>query len=238
MPRYQYVKSQPKRPMRRSIFVSFFLIGIGLGMVMWVSWPILSFRLFTAPLFVDIVSPVAERRSKVSGGTKERADLVYAASVDYTNENTWFPQKPQKKVNTKVTAYRLSIPKLTIKDSLVIIGGDNLNKSLIHYGGTAFPGQNGNAVIFGHSILPQFFDPRNYKSIFSTLPTLAIGDDLSITYDGVTYRYKVEEMVVRSPEDLSILEQPMDDSYVTLVTCVPPGTYWERLNVKARLVKI
>jgi len=44
-------------------------------------------------------------------------------------------------------------------------------------------------------------------------------------------------MVEVEPEDLSILEQRFDDSYLTLVTCVPPGTYLRRLVVRARLVK-
>jgi len=40
-------------------------------------------------------------------------------------------------------------------------------------------------------------------------------------------------MTVSDPTDLSALEQTFDDSYLTLVTCVPPGTTWERLRVEA-----
>jgi len=99
-------------------------------------------------------------------------------------------------------------------------------------------------VIFGHSTLPQFYNPTDYHTIFSLLPSLRAtsdlkdGDDIFITYDGATYHYSVSDMVVTTPEDLSSLEQRYDDSYVTLVTCVPPGTYWQRLNVKARLMPL
>ena len=61
---------------------------------------------------------------------------------------------------------------------------------------------------------------------------------MNITYDGVAYRYVIYEMVVTDPNDLSVLEQRFDDSYITLVTCVPPGTYWKRLNVKAKLATL
>jgi len=47
----------------------------------------------------------------------------------------------------------------------------------------------------------------------------------------------VEKMIEVSPRDLSILAQRYDDSYLTLITCVPPGTYFKRLIVRARLAK-
>jgi len=236
MPLYRYVKYHHHSPMRRSIIISLFFMSVGGSILMWAVWPILSFHFIASPIFALVTSPLGN-----SG--KSSSDLVYAQSMttstqDYTNANTWFPLKPQKKVQAKVTAYKLSIPKLQIKNALVVIGGNDLNHEVVHYGGTAFPGENGNAAIFGHSVLPQFFDPKNYKTIFSTLPTLLIGDDILLTYDDVTYRYNVENITVRNPDDLSMLEQQYDDSYITLVTCVPPGTYWQRLHVRARLNKI
>lgn len=198
---------------------------MGLAILTWAIWPIVSFALFTAPMLGGVVSPVQD-------------GFVSAASPDYTNANVWFPTSPQKKVVSKVTAYTLSISRLAIKDALVIISGDDLNKSLIHYGGTGLPGEYGTAVVFGHSVLPQFYSPTNYKTIFSTLPTMKIGDEIFVRYDGVEYRYVVYEMLVTEANDLTPLAQRFDGSYVTLITCVPPGTYWKRLNVRARLEKI
>ena len=144
-----------------------------------------------------------------------------------------------EKIVSPVNSYSLSIPTLELLNATVIISGDDLSKSLIHYGGTSLPGEYGNAVIFGHSTLPQFFKgTKEYKSIFSTLPLIKIGDDVTITFDGISYTYRVFDKVVVDPNDLSPLEQHFDDSYITIVTCVPPGTYLYRLNVKARLVRI
>lgn len=237
---YQYIKAQPKRPMSRPIAVSYTLMSIGAIILLWTAWPILSFTLVQKAMFSSRVSPLADE--SLEGSSLVFSPVVLAAqtedAVDYTNANIWFPTKPQKKVVAPVTSYTMTIPKLKIKDALVVIGGDDLNKSLVHYGGTGLPGEYGTTVIFGHSTLPQFYNPQNYRTIFSLLPTLDIGDEFFVSYDGITYRYVIEEMIVTAPNDLTPLEQRFDDSHVTLVTCVPPGTYWQRLNVRARLSQV
>jgi sortase A len=231
MPLYRYVKAIPKKPVKRSVYVSYGLIGTGVLILLWTLWPILSFSTFTGSL-AKTVSPVG-----VNGVFSGRTLTPIAQAADIQNPNTWFPTSPQKKVTAKVNTYTLSIPKLKITNALVTISGDDLGVSLVHYGGTPLPGQYGNAVIFGHSTLPQFFNATNYKTIFSFLPTIIIGDEIDVTYDGVKYKYVVYDMVVVEPTDLSPLEQRFDDSYMTIITCVPPGTYWKRLNVKAKIVK-
>lgn len=203
---------------------------MGVVILVWTVWPILSFSSLSEQL-VKTVSPVSDGVNIL----RPRASLLQAA--DFQNPNTWFPTKPQKKVTAIVNTYTISIPRLKIKDSLVTVAGDDLSVSLVHYGGTPLPGQFGNTVIFGHSTLPQFFHISNYKTIFSFLPSMKIGDEISIHFDNMDYRYIVYDMVVVEPTDLSPLEQKFDDSYLTLITCVPPGTYWKRLNVKARLAR-
>lgn len=233
---YRFIKSAPKKARRTSLFLSFLLMGIGMVLIVWTVWPILSFILIDQSILVKTVSPLAD----AMGGSKPLNPVAYAAgSSDFTNANVWFPTKPQKKIVAPVNSYTISIPSLGLLDATVIIAGDDLAKSLVHYGGTSLPGEYGNAVIFGHSTLPQFFKgTKEYKSIFATLPTIKIGDDIIITYDGVAYTYRVFDKVVVDPNDLSPLEQHFDDSYITVVTCVPPGTYLYRLNVKARLLRI
>jgi sortase A len=107
---------------------------------------------------------------------------------------------------------------------------------MVHYLGTALPGQLGNAVIFCHSVLPQFFNPRNYKTICSTLPMLKKGDRVIVNFDGIEYQYRVYEMLEVGPDDVTVLEQHHDNSYLSMITCVPPGTYLRRLIVRAELV--
>lgn len=225
MPLYRYVKASPHKPYRRLPVISYGLMTLGIILIIWTLWPILSFFIFQQAIVVQTISPMG--------------DVAFASSNVSTNPNYWFPAKPQKKVVTPVNSYVLSIPALQLDQATVVIGGDDLKKSLIHYGGTGLPGDFGNSVIFGHSSLPQFYKgTKDYKAVFATLPTVKIGDEVIVQYDRVTYTYKIYDKVVVEPTDLTALEQHFDDSYITLVTCVPPGTLLYRLNVKAKLVRI
>jgi len=209
------------------------MIALGIGLFIWTIWPIISFTV--------IEQYAVLRGSNIFGHVDSGtiSPIVFAADAgeDLTKADAWLPSRPQKKGMGPIRTYTVSIPKLKIDDALVIVAGDDLGKSIIHYGGTALPGEYGTTVLFGHSTLPQFFSPTNYKSIFSTLPTIKVGDEVIIKSDGITYTYVVEEILVVDAANLGVLEQQFDDSHLTLVTCVPPGTYWKRLNVRARLKK-
>ncbi len=207
--------------------LSFLFIAVGAGVLIWTFWPIVSFSMISGDLFAQIVTPIQDSTAYAAPNASSGTELI--------NPNAWFPTSPQKKVVTPVNTYTISIPKLKIQDAAVTVAGDDLATSLVHYGGTALPGEYGNTVIFGHSTLPQFYSPKNYKTIFSFLPSLKVGDEIDIAYDGISYKYTVYDLAVTDPSDLSALEQRFDDSYLTLVTCVPPGTYWQRLHVFARL---
>lgn len=226
---YRYIKSVPRRPASRPVVFSYLLMSMGAFIILWTVWPIASFFIFDQAAYAKTLSPLSAGSPVASA----------VGTTTTTDPNTWFPTKPQKITTAPVNSYFLSIPSLEISDATVVISGDDLGKSLIHYGGTGLPGEYGNTVIFGHSTLPQFFrGTRDYKAIFSVLPTIKIGSNINIMYDGVEYRYVVTDKIVVDPTDLAPLEQHFDDAYLTLVTCVPPGTYLYRLNVKAKLVKI
>lgn len=203
------------------------LTGVGLFLLVFAALPIFFYQFFVTPKFTKMVKPIPDEAvlgEKTTGG------------IDFTKVSNWFVNAPKlPPLPSKITHYSLSIPKLKIVNATVKIGGDDLKESLLQYEGTAFPGQFGNSVIFGHSVLPQFFNPKNYLTIFSTLPTLKTGDAILLDFDGVGYRYVVEQMIEVKPDDISILEQKYDDAYITLITCVPPGTYLRRLAVRARL---
>lgn len=237
---YRYVKTYPKKPIPRPIIFSYLLMTLGVSIILWTVWPIVSFFAYDQIMYAKTVSPVDE------SSVRPAAPLAYAeaavngnTAASTTDPNTWFPTAPQKKVVAPVNSYSVSIPTLGLTNATVIIAGDDLAKSLIHYGGTGLPGEYGNTVIFGHSTLPQLFrGTKDYHTIFATLPTIKIGADVMVNYDNVQYHYVVYDKVVVEPTDLTPLEQRFDDSYLTLVTCVPPGTYLYRLNVKARLQRI
>jgi len=203
-------------------------IVTGAALLIFVIWPILSFQLTSTQISGTLISPLSDE-FVVSANAEE-------ITSDFTHVSNWFPELKQKKTVTPVDTYLLSIPKLRIVNAQVKIGSDDLAQNLIHFGGSGIPGKFGNSVIFGHSVLPAFYDPSNYLTIFSLLPTLEENDDIFVKFDGMDYRFKVENQIFTTPEDVSGLEQRYDDAYLTLVTCVPPGTYWQRLWLTARQV--
>lgn len=97
-----------------------------------------------------------------------------------------------------------------------------------HLDGTALPGQKGNCAIAGH---------RNYTfgTYFNRLDEMKNDDPIAITYEDHTYTYLVYDSFTVLPDDISVLEQPDDDSIITLITCAPKGSNTHRLIVRARL---
>jgi len=192
-------------------------------------YPIATYERESRLKYPKLLSPVTGESSVLS-----------QVAPDYTKASNWFVGGVDKEnfVTSKISHYTISINKLGIENATVTVGGEDLAQSLIQYPGTGLPGKVGNAVVFGHSILPQFFNPKEYISIFSTLPSLEKGDIIKVAFDGVTYTYKVETTFEVLPTQLSVLDQPIDDSYLSLITCVPPGHPLKpkRLVVRAKVI--
>ena len=161
--------------------------------------------------------------------------VILDYSLDYTNLSNWFDDQSTtfSDIDYQVEEYRLDIPDLDVNNAKVRVGGTDLNKSLIQYPGTALPGEPGAPVIFGHSVLRQFYNPseknpRRYTSIFSKIMTLKQGDKIYLTYNNVKYTYQVQSNTEVQPTDTFILAQRHDARQLKLVTCVPEGTVLRR----------
>lgn len=225
---------------RKTIFrISAAISGIsGIIILVGVIYPIVSYNSnFASKYSTELISPVTGKNIQVKGAS---TITTTTSNIDYTQASNWFAGGAKKEdfSASKVSYYTISIPKVKIDNAAVAIGGEDLSKSLIQYPGTALPGKRGNSVIFGHSILPLFYNPKNYISIFSMLPSLKVGDEILVNYDGISYDYKVEQMFEVLPTDIQVLDQDSSDSFLTLVTCVPPGDPGnpKRLIVRARVV--
>ena len=221
---------------RKTMFrISALISGVsGIVILAGVIYPIVSYNSASTKNYTKLISPVSEKHA---GAVKA---VTSSQSVDYTQASNWFPGGAPKEdfVTSKVDYYTVIIPRLKIENATVAIGGEDLSQHIIQYPGTALPGKRGNAVLFGHSTLPIFYNPKNHISIFSLLPTLRKGDQIFVNYDGISYTYRVEEMFEVKPTDIQVLDQDSSDSFLTLVTCVPPGdpSLPRRLIVRARVV--
>jgi LPXTG-site transpeptidase (sortase) family protein len=194
---------------------------------------------------IDVMPPVVTQAVPGAQAAESTTPLptILDVDLDYTNLSNWFAQAPGDLAqNTEAATYVVEIPKLNIEKAEVKVGGTDLNGSLIQYPGTAQPGQVGAPVIFGHSVLRQFYNPKvtnpkRYTSIFSTIMTLKEGDLIYVTHDNVKYTYKVRTKSEVKPEDTFILAQRNDSKLLKLVTCTPEGTYLRRGVVTAELVE-
>jgi sortase A len=241
MGKYYYKKAGKKLKTTARLF-SLLIIIIGISVGGYVFFPLLSWQIYFAPVFAsqDIAVPIPQA-TLVNGATigsliAQAGDSL--SGVDYSNASNWFPNYKLQKGKPKIDTYTMTIPKLNINNAVVSATDDDLSKHLVNLGGTALPPDKGNAVIFGHSTLPQLFDPKNYKTIFAKAYELKVGDELLTDVTGVLYKYRIYSITVVSPDDTSVLEQDYSDSFLTLITCTPPGTIWKRLIIKSRLEAI
>jgi len=238
---YKRKNKNDKRKILRLLSLGIFLSGALI--VIYVFFPLISWQIYFAPIFANqsIAAPIPQNTivSSLTIGSLIQEASNSLSGIDYINAQNWFPSfKYQKSGTPRVQTYTLSVPKLKLKDILVSTVDNDLSKHLVNYGGTAIPSDKGNAVIFGHSTLPQLYDQKNYKTVFTFLYELSPGDEITANIENVIYKYKVENVTVVAPNNTSVLQQNYDDSFLTLVTCTPPGTIWKRLIVRARIEKL
>lgn len=108
---------------------------------------------------------------------------------------------------------------------------DALRHGVVHFPGTAYPGQDGNVVITGHS---SYFpwDPGRFKDVFALLHQVNIGDEVIVYHDQVKYKYIVYDKKVVKPSEVDVLTQE-GENRLTLITCTPVGTALNRLVILA-----
>ena len=124
----------------------------------------------------------------------------------------------------------IRIPRIDV-DTVVVQGTarEDLKKGPGHYPATPLPGQYGNAAIAGHR--------TTYGAPFNRLDELKRGD-LILTRSLVGQSvYVVSEVLVVSPDDVSVVANTPDRPLLTLTTCNPEYSARQRLVVRARMVE-
>lgn len=129
----------------------------------------------------------------------------------------------------------LIIPRLLIDTELVEGPMSNsfalLNKGAWRLPIGVDPSKPGNTVIAGHR-----FSYTGPRGIFYGLDKLQVGDQIGIRWDGTLYTYAVESSQMHAATDVYV-EQPTDDTRLTLYTCTPLWNPVNRLVVVAKPVK-
>lgn len=138
-----------------------------------------------------------------------------------------------------------NVPMVTVKtENLIKKNWEGLEKDImnalrngvIHYPGTAMPGQKGNIVVTGHS---SYFpwDPGRFKDVFALLHEVKLKDKIYLFHNQKKYVYEVSDIKVVTPDQVDLLKQTEEDR-LTLITCTPIGTNLKRLIVTAKLISV
>ncbi|MFH1283997.1 MAG: class E sortase [Candidatus Peregrinibacteria bacterium] len=183
-------------------------------------------------------------------------ELVEDKKISYDEKNLEASSNPeiQKKnippldIDIAPSDNRIIIPRIDQNIPIVRISSENLlrrdfsalekemqealRSGVVHYPGTALPGQTGNVVITGHS---SYFpwDSGRFKDVFALLHNVVEGDRIVVYNEQKKHVYEVTEIKIVLPSDIDILKQTPDDR-LTLVTCTPVGTNLKRLIVIAK----
>ena len=203
-------------------------------------FPLISWQVYFAPVFasqnIEIPIPKATLVQKSSIGS-----LLNTASsslnVDYTDASNWYPGSPLSDKAAAVSNYNISIPKINIENAEISTVDTDLTRHMIEFNTGTTPPMKGNSIVFGHSTLPSYMTPIITKQYLPIPINWGLGDIIFVSVGGKRYTYKVKSVIVVEPEDTSILAQDFSGSYLTLITCTPPGTIWKRLVIKSKLEK-
>ncbi|MFG6497144.1 class D sortase [Fictibacillus sp. UD] len=153
---------------------------------------------------------------------------VKAIKADKTNQEE--KQEPEE-IDKSIAVEKGVIGKITIEtinlETMIVPGvaQKDLKNAVGWMTSTSFPGDKGNSVLAGHR-------SHTYGQFFHRLNEVKTGDAIKIETTSGTIVYKVYDMVIVNPEDLSVLNAAKEEE-LTLITCEPLYSDKYRLIVKA-----
>ncbi len=154
----------------------------------------------------------AAARGEIGGAALADSAGKRAGSID---TSLWSPKRIREyEASLRARAWAplgvLAIPKLRLEVP-VPPGTDDLtlNRGVGHIDSTALPGSAGNIGIAGHR-----------DGFFRGLKDIAVGDHLDLVTTKGTDSYRIDDIRIVPPEDVSVLRENGRPT-VTLVTCYP-----------------
>ena len=139
---------------------------------------------------------------------------------------------------------KITLPSIDISVPVVEAGGttpeeykDALERGVLHFPGTSYPGERGMTVLLGHSA-PLDYPEIDYVWVFSKISQLEEGDRIEVCFNNKLTVYTVidEERgkkVYEVGEDVPSL-YPIEEEKkeVVLMSCWPPGDNTNRIGVR------
>ncbi len=140
---------------------------------------------------------------------------------------------------------KITISSLDVSVSIVEVGGTTekeyraaLDRGVIHFPGTPFPGEEGMTILLGHSA-PVGRPRIKHDWVFSEIDNLKEGDEIEVCYNNKLTVYTVidEETgksIYQVGDDVpSLYNQAEGKKEAVLMSCWPPGSSENRIGVRA-----
>ncbi len=201
-------------------------LSVGVFLLMQVILPLVSFQFWQIGQKLNnqiLISPSKSGRQ------------VLGISVQSKDNFPGFISSLTREMSPPYSQFQLSVSKLNIKEEAVFVDSNDLSLGLAQLPGSALPGEKGNLFISGHSALNRFIPGQ--RAIFAKLTDLKKGDEILVEAANSKFKYRVVEIKVVDPSDLSVIPAPDEvGRYISLMTCVPPGLNYKRLVVIGKMV--
>jgi sortase A len=201
-------------------------IAVSFSIVVWATFPIVAgfgqIQWFKAKTWV-----------------KQRVIWQQRATQDALPESTPLSERArevfqEEEFSLKIEALGLDVRVLPNIDAANPVSyGPALKQGVAHAKGSAFPGQGKLVYIFGHSTNYEWF-VAELNAVFYQLKDLEPGDTVVVSQGDKRLAYAVREIKIIEADETTYIEEHLDDDWLVLQTCYPPGTTWKRLIVIAQ----
>lgn len=182
--------------------------------------------------YSESVSGITEKEYEQILESARQYNVSHPLNWNFTASDKQEYEKELNFNNNGIMGY-IEIPKIDVKLS-IFHGTDEsvLETSIGHLEGSSLPvgGLGTHSVLSGHRGLPS-------ARLFSDLDKLKEGDTFTTHILNETLTYKVDQIRVVEPTDLSSLISDPNQDFVTLVTCTPYGINTHRLLVRGHRIK-
>ncbi len=207
------------------------VFGLTIGVICLIAWQFSFFNEQYIQPFVQPSSGVTNAQIIISPGQSEISDPAFKIIIP--NISLEAP------IVSGVKEYKADKPNETEAQYEKRVQ-QALDRGTVHYPGTQLPGESGlnfnsNVVILGHSA-SNYFAPGSYKSVFSNLEDLNLGELILVNYDRTQYIYKIYGKQVIKPTQTEFLDAGKYNNTLTLITCHPPGSSKKRLVILAQQI--
>ena len=207
------------RNLKSQLFkVGFFFLIVGL--IVFVSTPLKKLK---GEVFEEMRLAIFELNINKNNTT---INNVNTENLTVTNENTEVAEENDKKANYSYIG-ELSIPKIKLRRGFVSKESryNNIEYNITIANEADYPDvPMGNFILMAHS-------GNAYISFFDKLYRLEIGDEASVSYNAVTYNYRLTKIYNQAKTGTVAIYRDVTKKTLTLITCTHNDDYNQTIYI-------